>query len=294
MGAPVPSAFVEFVQFVAIIWAGHILKPINPTMNPSLQLQSIELRVPDLARSVDFYSRQLGFVVLHEAGGRAELAASTGGPAILTLVEDRTARPAPADAAGLFHAALLLPDRAALGNWLRRSAENKVRFDGFSDHGVSEAIYLQDPDGNGLEFYVDRPREAWPRENGEIAMFTHPLDVDGLVAAGAKRPDGAPLTGAKWGHLHLQRDRPRPQRGFLQGHPRVEPDAALWDERARFLAADGYHHHLGLNTWGRAQRPQAAGALGLASATFAKAGMNAEQRVNDPDGMALRVVALGN
>jgi len=296
-------------------------------MNPTLQVQAIELRVAELARSVDFYSRQLGFVVLREASGRAELgvvvagvadpglsaiASATADPsrgsnpgsatpatvksgeqsAILTLSEDRAARRAPTDAAGLFHAALLLPDRAALGHWLRRAAENQVRFEGFSDHGVSEAIYLSDPDGNGLEFYTDRARVEWPRQNGEIAMFTHPLDVDGLIAAGAQRPnDGPPLAGARWGHLHLSVTDLDRSEAFYENALGLSL-MQRFGSSARFLAADGYHHHLGLNTWARARHPQPAGALGLASATFAKAGLAAEQRVSDPDEMAIRVVPL--
>src|SRR4051812_32487038 len=146
-------------------------------MSLSLQIASIHLRVSDLARSVGFYARQLGFTVASHKAGRAELGTSVGGPTLLTLTEDRTALAAPADAAGLFHAALLLPSRAALGSWLGRAATAGAEFAGFSDHRVSEAIYLSDPDGNGLEFYADRPHAAWPFANGELAMATHPLDV---------------------------------------------------------------------------------------------------------------------
>ncbi len=258
-------------------------------MKPSLQVQAIELRVLELARSVDFYARQLGFVVQRQAGGRADLAVAADEPTLLTLIQDRSARRAPADAAGLFHAALLLPDRAALGYWLRRGAENQARFEGFSDHGVSEAIYLSDPDGNGLEFYSDRAREAWPRQHGEIAMFTHPLDVDGLIAAGASRTDGAPLAGAHWGHLHLSVTNLDRSEAFYENALGLSL-MQRFGTSARFLAADGYHHHLGLNTWARARHPQPASALGLASATFAKAGLATEQRLSDPDGITLRVV----
>jgi catechol 2,3-dioxygenase len=282
-------------------------------MNPTLQVQAIELRVPDLARSLDFYSRQLGFAVLRQAGGRAELGIAVAGVAdpgpdagsaipatteskpsgLLTLIEDKTARRAPAEAAGLFHVALLLPDRAALGNWLRRVAEQGVRFEGFSDHGVSEALYLSDPDGNGLEFYSDRPREMWPRaKNGtDLAMYTRPLDLDNLVAAGAAGRADALLTGARWGHLHLSVTNLDRSETFYKSALGMSLMVSLGDS-ARFLAADGYHHHLGLNTWAHATKPQPAGVLGLASATFAMAGVTAEQRLSDPDGMAIRVVPL--
>jgi catechol 2,3-dioxygenase len=170
-------------------------------MNPSLQLTSIDLRVSDLSRALDFYVRQLGFVVVRQTGRRAELANTVAAPAILALTEDREAPPALPGSAGLFHAALLLPTRAALGSWLQHAAEAGVAFDGFSDHGVSEALYLSDPDGNGLEFYVDRPRDAWPLKDGRLAMVTLPLDTASLLRAGQLSQSQA-LVAARWGHLH--------------------------------------------------------------------------------------------
>jgi catechol 2,3-dioxygenase len=173
-------------------------------MTPSLQLTAIRLRVANLARSLDFYVRQAGFVVHETIGARQiELAAVHGAPPVLTLEESPDAAPAPRDAAGLFHAALLFPRASALGGWLRLAASRGVEFDGFSDHSVSEALYFADPDGNGLEFYADRPRSEWPRANGEIAMGTRPLDVQRLIANAAEA-DVAPLAGAAWGHLHLR------------------------------------------------------------------------------------------
>jgi catechol 2,3-dioxygenase len=264
---------------------------MQPVTTPSLQLRSIELRVSDLARSLDFYTRQLGFARLDQMAGRARLAAVPGGPALLTLVEDRGARHAPMDSAGLFHAALLLPDRVALGGWIRHAAEHGVEFDGFSDHGVSEAVYLADPDGNGLEFYADRPRDKWPQHEGAIAMFTHPLDVPALLATNAKTPSATPLAGARWGHLHLRVTRLDRSAEFY----RPKLGLAVTQDSypgALFLAADNYHHHLGLNTWSHPRTPRPPAALGLAEATFAHAGTGAEQRWTDPDGIAIRLVAL--
>ena len=260
-------------------------------MNPSLQLASVHLRVADLARSVEFYAGRLGFAPLHSAGNRAELAVGPGSPAILTLTEDRDAPPAPHAAAGLFHAALLLPSRAALGNWLRRAGEGGVEFDGFSDHGVSEALYFSDPDGNGLEFYADRPRDRWPfAANGEVAMITKPLALQNLLAD-AGSAAAAPLAGAHWGHLHLRvTDLDRSEKFY-----RATLGVALTQGSypgARFLAADGYHHHLGLNTWGQPRAPRPPEALGLVEATFARAGVTTPQTTHDPDGIALRLVQL--
>src|SRR5688572_4855017 len=116
-------------------------------MTPSLRLAAIHLRVSDLSRSVDFYTRQLGFGAVQREDSHADLATAPGSAALLRLTENRHAAPSPLAAAGLFHAALLFPTRAALAGWLHFTAAQSVEFEGFSDHGVSEAIYLSDPDG---------------------------------------------------------------------------------------------------------------------------------------------------
>lgn len=263
------------------------------TMTPSLQLTAIRLRVADLARSLDFYVGRVGFVLAEKIGSRqALLAAAHGGPVVLTLEESPEAAPAPRDAAGLFHAALLFPRATALGGWLRLAASRGVEFDGFSDHGVSEAIYFSDPDGNGLEFYADRAAAQWPRDASGIAMTTRPLDVQRLIAEAAPA-DVAPLAGAAWGHLHLRvTDLERSERFYrellgMEVTQRSYPGA-------RFLAADSYHHHLGINTWGNPRQPQPAMALGLAEATFAQSGEAESRTLRDPDGIGLRVVPMGN
>lgn len=273
-------------------------------MNDSVALTSVHLRVSDLARSVDFYTRQLGFVATASAvvagAAHTSLAVTADAPPLLELTEDRAAPPSPRDAAGLFHAALLFPSRAALGAWLTRAAAAQVEFDGFSDHGVSEAIYFSDPDGNGLEFYADRPRSAWPMRDGALAMMTAPLNVHDLLAAGAatnghaiepvdaKPPATAtPLAGARWGHLHLRiSDLDRAENFYTTalGLSLMQ----RYGTGARFLAADGYHHHLGLNTWGGIRRPQPVGALGLVEVTFSTAPTRSPQTARDPDGIALR------
>jgi catechol 2,3-dioxygenase len=257
-------------------------------MNSTLQLSAIELRVPDLARSLDFYETRLGFVVVDRSSERAKLAVAASGGPILTLIENQKAPPQPRDAAGLFHAALLFPSRAALAAWLKFAAARGVDFEGFSDHGVSEAIYLSDPDGNGLEFYADRPRESWPfAPNGEVAMVTRPLALRGLLASAAA-PTETPLDGAHWGHLHLRVTDLERSEAFYTSKLGLDVMQRSYPG-ARFLAVDGYHHHLGLNTWGNPRQPQPAGALGLAEATFTRAGMATEEALTDPDGVHLRL-----
>jgi catechol 2,3-dioxygenase len=260
-------------------------------MTPSLQITSIHLRVAELERSIDFYARQLGFVVVGQTAGQAQLAtlaAPSESDGLLVLEEDARAPAAPRDSAGLFHAALLFPARAALAGWLRFAAAHGVEFDGFSDHGVSEAIYFSDPDGNGLEFYADRAPTEWPRQpDGKIAMFTRPLAIPNLLAAAAP-VSSAPLAGAHWGHLHLRVTDLQRSETFY----RTTLGLALMQDTypgARFLAVDGYHHHLGLNTWGHPRVPQPPGALGLVAATFARTGETDTRELRDPDGIAVRL-----
>ncbi len=255
-------------------------------MPDSLQLTAVQLRVPDLLRSTEFYRGQLGFVVAGQSADTVAFATAPGAAPILTLTSDSTAQAAPSDAAGLFHAALLFPARADLGAWLRQAAERDAGFDGFSDHGVSEAIYLTDPDGNGLEFYTDRPRETWPfAANGELAMITQPLDAPALLADGGPTKK-FPLAGAHWGHLHLRAiDLPRSE-SFYRENLGVEVTQRSYPG-ARFMAADGYHHHLALNTWTGSRRPQPSGALGLVAATFARTGLTESKRLSAPEGYTL-------
>jgi len=257
-------------------------------MSPSLQLRSVHLRVANLERSVKFYRDQLGFAPVSSVHGSAALSTSGGTPPLLTLTEDTSAQLAPPDAAGLFHAALLLPSRAALGSWLRNTANAGVKFDGFSDHGVSEAIYLSDPDGNGVEFYADRPRDAWPFQDGQLAMGTEPLALPDLLAAGASKGNSL-LSGAKWGHLHLRVTSLDRSQQFYKSSLGMELMQKYGDS-ARFLAADGYHHHLGINRWGGVRQPQPSGRVGLVEAVFERAGIGDERYLRDPDGIAVRVV----
>ena len=214
----------------------------------TLRLGAVHLTVTDLDRSVAFYQDGLGLRPHRRAETVAALGA--GEEELVVLHEQPRARPAGRHA-GLFHFALLYPSREELARAVRRLATTSTPISGASDHGVSEAIYLSDPDGNGIELYADRPREAWPpaRDGERVGMFTRPLDLQGLLATAA---DGEPPrhagSGLRMGHVHLQVGDLGAARGFYVDVLGLEPTVASYPG-AMFLAAGGYHHHVGINTW---------------------------------------------
>jgi catechol 2,3-dioxygenase len=156
-----------------------------PSLHPDTRIGHIHLRVADLERAIAFYRDVLGFD-LTQRYGRSAAFLSAGGyhhHIGLNVWESRGGTPAPPGHTGLYHAAILYPSRVELARALRRLLEHQVPITGASDHGVSEAIYLNDPDGNGLELYIDRPREQWPRDaDGQVSMVTEPLDLQSLLA----------------------------------------------------------------------------------------------------------------
>jgi catechol 2,3-dioxygenase len=162
-------------------------QPSRP-IDPGVSIGHVHLKVADLDRALAFYSGVLGFEITQRYGNDAVFLSAGGyhhhfG---LNTWESRGGSPPPSGATGLYHAAILYPTRALLADALRRLRAHPISLDGASDHGVSEALYLRDPDGNGVELYWDRPREDWPlTAEGELAMFTRPLDLDGLLREGA-------------------------------------------------------------------------------------------------------------
>lgn len=282
--------------------------PPGHRLPASLRLGEVHLQVADLARSLEYYQQVLGLRLLRREADGAILGAEGDDAPLVELHERRGAAPVPRQGLnGLYHFAILLPDRAALGRFVAHLAEIGARA-GASDHLVSEALYLRDPDGLGIEVYADRPRETWQADGGQIRMTSEPLDLDAVVAAaGGARWTGMPA-GTRMGHVHLHvGDLERASRFY---HDALGLDRMVWNyPGALFLAAGGYHHHLGLNTWaGPGARSAGAGDARLlewrmelpkADATRARASLEASGhgvqpseegwRVTDPWGTALHV-----
>jgi catechol 2,3-dioxygenase len=202
--------------------------------------------VSDLRRSLEYYEQVLGLQAVLANNERAQLVSADN----RLLVELQTrpgVEPARRGALGLYHFAILLPDRAALGRFAAHIASLGIRV-GMADHLVSESLYLWDPDGLGIEVYADRPYRAWRQHGRELAMATDPLDVSSVIAEGAEVPwDRAPA-GTTMGHVHLHVGNLQSAESFY--HRALGLDKTVWSyPGALFMAAGGYHHHLGTNVW---------------------------------------------
>jgi len=218
------------------------------SIHPDTSLGAVNLTVSALGRSLEFYREILGFSVLRHEATTAEL--GTGQTPLVVLSEQSGARPRPSHTTGLYHFAILLPARADLARALQRLADTRYPIEGASDHLASEALYLADPDGNGIEIYADRPRSAWTYRNGQLQMATIPLDIKGLM--NELKTDPRPANGlpqaTRIGHIHLHVSDLRAAEAFYRDV--LGFDLMLhYGNSASFLSAGGYHHHLGLNTW---------------------------------------------
>jgi catechol 2,3-dioxygenase len=239
-------------------------------IDPALRIESVRLAVSDLSRSADFYARVLGLPPISREGHDALLGTDPERPALaLRQLTDPT--PVPRGSTGLFHVAWLSPSRAALAGSLRRVANSRWPIDGAADHGVSEAVYLSDPDGLGIELYADRPRARWerPPDGHGVKMVTLPLDIENLLLAQTAAEDTPMATlGTGIGHVHLQvSDVPRAL-AFYRDALGFEEQAQL--PSAAFLSAGGYHHHVGLNSWhSHGGQPAPDSAPGLRHVVFA-------------------------
>lgn len=235
------------------------------SLPPDTQIAYVRLVVRDMKRALAFYHDALGLRMLSGNAQQTLLAADSAGSFLIELIANAHAIPQPRRSAGLYHVAIRLPSRAALARTIYRLVALGVRFQGASDHQVSEAVYLADPDGNGLELYRDRPRSEWRMDGAQVTMGSDPLDTEALLREGVH--DYGTWTGIEpatdIGHVHLH----------VSNLARAEAfycDALGFDVMQRnypgalFVAAGGYHHHLGLNIWaGEGVPPPPENAVGL-------------------------------
>jgi catechol 2,3-dioxygenase len=249
-----------------------------------MRLGPVHLTVTDLDRSVGFFQEPVGLRLRDRSASEATM--GTDEQDLLVLHEVPAARP-PGRHAGLYHFALLFPDRKELAQAVQRLAAARTPITGASDHGVSEAIYLNDPDGNGIELYRDRPVEDWPPPRSpreRVGMFTEPLDVPDLMAqAEGEEPPRHAGPGLRLGHMHLHV-------GDVEEAMRFYRDELGLEEMARypgaaFVAWDGYHHHLGFNTWrGEGVPPAPDDAVGLRHWTVFTENGGEDRLLADPSG----------
>ncbi len=213
------------------------------------KIQSVELRVKDLDRVFNFYSGLIGLKEIERKDSASFLSAGGKYPYLVKLVEDKNAVQRPYNTTGLFHTAIRFPNRKELARVFMRLFKHKIKFQGFSDHIVSEAIYLADPEGNGVELYADRPREEWKWENGQIEMDTLPLNLSVLTN---ELDDPEVWNGAHHdtdiGHIHLNVSNLLKAEKIYSHMIGFNITSALYPG-ALFMSAGGYHHHIGANTW---------------------------------------------
>ena len=238
-------------------------------IHPAAEIGAIHLRTGNMARALDFYQHVIGLRVLQQDEAGAWLGASVNVPLLrLDAFPDAVSRPP--RTTGLYHFAILLPRRADLAVALRYLTKTGYPLQGASDHLVSEALYLSDPDGNGIEIYADRPRDQWPYRNGSLEMATIPLNVGDLMkeADSIGEPRQALPAASSMGHVHLHvGDLAEAERFYCDvlGFERM----MRYGQSASFVSAGGYHHHIGLNTWaGVGAPPPPENAVGLAYVTL--------------------------
>jgi catechol 2,3-dioxygenase len=247
---------------------------------------AVHLTVADLDRSLRYYEQQIGLRVHGRENGTARLGA--GGEDLLVLAEQAGAGPADGYS-GLFHFALLVPTREDLGRFLAHAAADGVALSGLSDHFVSEAIYLRDPDHHGIEIYADRPREIWEGKVSE-RMTTLPLDTDDLLRGIDPASYEGMAEGTTMGHVHLSVSDVEASVEFYRslGFDLM----AVYGDQAAFLSTGGYHHHLGVNTWtsrGALYAPDDRARL----ARVTVLGAPEERELRDPSGIPLALATAG-
>ncbi|MEQ1869163.1 MAG: VOC family protein [Vicinamibacterales bacterium] len=237
------------------------VSPPDYRLPAATRLGGVTLLVRDLGRSIDYYTHVLGLRLLSRRDWTAELGVVGSDASLLRLRAQPDVELRPVTRLGLFHFALLVPTRAALGSLLVHLVREGVPT-ASADHAVSEALYLTDPDGLGIEVYCDRPRPEWRANGDEWHMTTEPLDLENVMRSGEAGPFNGLSAGTVLGHMHLRVGSLDQAEAFY--HRGLGFDKSVWSyPGALFLSAGGYHHHLGTNTWGGQLAPRAAREPGL-------------------------------
>jgi catechol 2,3-dioxygenase len=280
--AAVPAGFAAVTE--------HMMSELPFAATTPVSVAKVGLKARDAKALADYYSATVGLEQLSSDGETVTLGAE--GRPLLVIEGDKAAKPDDPKSAGLFHTAFLLPSRADLGRWINFAAERQIRIDGASDHLVSEALYLTDPEGNGIEIYADRMPSEWKRNGDQIAMATQRMDIAGVrasVPAGDAGWQGAPENSIV-GHVHLRVGDPLAAEDWWHETLGFET-VAKYGAQAVFLSSGGYHHHIGANTWqsaGAGKRDQ--GRSGLAWVELRSSDTNESAKHDDPWGTEIRVV----
>jgi catechol 2,3-dioxygenase len=255
-----------------------------------ISVAQVGLKARDAKALADYYSATVGLEQLSADGETITLGAK--GRSLLVIESNKAAKPDDPRSAGLFHTAFLLPSRADLGRWINFAAERQIRIEGASDHLVSEALYLTDPEGNGIEIYADRTPTEWKRNDGQIAMATERMNIPAVrasVPAGDKGWQGAPENSIV-GHVHLRVGDPVAAEAWWHGTLGFDT-VAKYGAQAVFLSTGGYHHHIGANAWhsaGAGKRDN--GRSGLAWVEMRSTQHTDRITYEDPWGTEIRVV----
>jgi catechol 2,3-dioxygenase len=212
----------------------------------TMHIQSATLLIKDLKRSIEFYRDILGFELISSESGKATFGADRKHP-LLYLIEHRAALPYDLTL-GLYHIAYLVPSRSALAEVIHRLKHQRYPVTGASDHGVSEALYLDDPDGNGIEIYRDRETSEWPIEDGKMTMYTKPMDILDVMRHLPDQPSLSIHHDTIIGHMHFHVKDLKDAESFYCEVLGFQP-VLNYMKSALFISDQGYHHHLGLNTW---------------------------------------------
>ena len=262
-----------------------------PGIDPRAHIGTVRLAVRDLDAMRDFYERSIGLRELDGSGAQLARLGPDGGPALVELESSADAPARPPGTTGLFHLAILVPTRGDLAAALQRVRDSGWHFTGASDHLVSEALYLNDPEGSGIEIYRDRPREEWDWVGDQVRMATIPLDVQAVMSALDGAEPGAPMPApTRIGHVHLNVAELAGTEAFY-GPEGLGLDVTVRDyPGALFMSAGGYHHHVGANTWaGDGAPPPPSGALGLRWFEIVSPGADQHESA-DPSGNRVRIV----